>query len=194
MPRTGLSAEQIRYRAIDATLEQMRMQGFDKVRLSGVAKELGVSHAALYAHFKDKAALLDAVTEQWLKELNARLIQVCDSTTTPVEKVVEWFITSYRLKRGKALSDPELYRALDVASALDKTHVREHLRNSEEQLVQLLRACGMYAADAVSHAEVLLQATLAFHHPKLLIEGAHEDREPLLLRILSVTLAPIKQA
>ena len=63
MPRTGLTASEIKEKAIDLTIEKMRANGFDKVRLTDVAKSLGVSHAALYSHFKDKTALFDAVSE-----------------------------------------------------------------------------------------------------------------------------------
>ncbi len=53
MPRTGMTAQQIRAKAIDITLACMRKHGFEKVRLSDVAKDLGVSHPAHYAHFAD---------------------------------------------------------------------------------------------------------------------------------------------
>ena len=60
MPKTGLSAAEIRDKAIEVTVEQMRRHGFDRVRLVDIAKDLGVSHAALYSHFADRRALLDA--------------------------------------------------------------------------------------------------------------------------------------
>ena len=49
MPRTGLTADQIKERAVEAALVRMREVGFEKVRLTEIAKELGVSHAALRA-------------------------------------------------------------------------------------------------------------------------------------------------
>ena len=70
MPRTGLTASEIRQKAIDATMARMREDGFDKVRLTDIARELGLSHAALYAHFADRTALLDAVSEQWLSAID----------------------------------------------------------------------------------------------------------------------------
>ena len=73
MPRTAASPLQVRGTAIDITLAHIRHHGFEKVRLSEVAREMGLSHAALYAHFADKAALLDAVSERWLDETRAAL-------------------------------------------------------------------------------------------------------------------------
>ena len=71
MPKTGLTAAEIRDKALDVTIEQIRRYGFDKVRLVDIAKDLGVSHAALYTHFADRGALLDAVSERWLNALES---------------------------------------------------------------------------------------------------------------------------
>ncbi len=118
MPRTGRTAQETRTRAIDATLAHMRRHGFDRVRLSDVARDLGVSHAALYAHFADKAALLDAVTERWLAETRAALEEVRLRDGEPASGVENCFVTLYRLKRERVRRDPEAHRAFDVAARL----------------------------------------------------------------------------
>ena len=41
MPRTGLTALEIKNKAVEATMVKMRQVGFDKVRLTDVAKKLG---------------------------------------------------------------------------------------------------------------------------------------------------------
>lgn len=64
MLRTRMTTQEPHTRAIELTLVRMRTNGVEKVRLRDVARKLGVSYTALYAHFADKAELLDAVTEQ----------------------------------------------------------------------------------------------------------------------------------
>jgi AcrR family transcriptional regulator len=60
-----------------ALLEQaartIQRHGVDRLTLRGVGKDLGVSRTALYRHFSDKAALLDAVAAQGFRALRARL-------------------------------------------------------------------------------------------------------------------------
>src|SRR5687768_8561397 len=107
MPRTGLSAAEIKKKAIDATMVRMREEGFDKVKLTDIAKELGVSHAALYAHFEDKAALLDAVSEHWLLDVDATLDAVCRKAGDPSEKITAWMLAFHRAKVAKIVRDPE---------------------------------------------------------------------------------------
>src|ERR1700730_12482652 len=101
MPKTGLTASEIRDKAIDVTIEQMRRSGFDRVRLVDIAKDLGVSHEALYTHFADRGALLDAVSERWVNALEISLEAICREDKDPVAKIHEWFQKLYRTKRDQ---------------------------------------------------------------------------------------------
>jgi AcrR family transcriptional regulator len=190
MPRTGMTAQEIRAKATDVTLARMRRHGFEKVRLSDVAKDLGVSHAALYAHFVDKAALLDAVTERWFNETDALLEEVCLAKKKPLQKIHDWFLKRYQIKRERALCDPELYRAFDVSAALRKPFVVAHLATMNRQLVGLVEeAAGRLGGDAPERqATLLFEAMSAFYHPKLVAEHYGEDRELLLKSVLDAML------
>lgn len=196
MPRTNLTAQQMRSRAIDLALSRMRAHGFDKVRLSDVAKDMGLTHAALYAHFTDKAALLDAVAERWIGESDVTLEQVAQSPQQPLQKIEDWFVTRYRIKRDRALRDPELYRAFDTAASLKKPFVVAHLDTVTRQLVGLLReaasaagATGATDAAAQQQARLLFEAMAAFHHPRLVPEYLQDNREELLKQVLRAMLA-----
>lgn len=189
MPRTGLSAADLREKAIAAALARMRRIGFDKVRLSDVARDIGVSHAALYAHFTDKAALLDAVTERWLGEIAVTAAVVAEAGGGPDERAVEWLVALYRMKRTRALDDPEPHRAFDMASALAKPFVAAHLDRLLSQLAGLLKAAepAIDDAEAARRARLVYRATTAFHHPSLVAQTAADDLEPEL-RALSALL------
>ena len=190
MPRTGMSPAEIRIKATDITLARMRRHGFDKVRLSDVAKDLGVSHAALYTHFVDKSALLDAVSERWLAETDVSLERICLSNKDPREKIQDWFMKLYQVKRDRVRCDPELYRAFDIAAARKKPFVIAHLATANRQLVGLVKE----AADTLGReapqrkATLLFEAMSAFHHPKLMADHFEEDRGPLLKHILDAVL------
>jgi AcrR family transcriptional regulator len=192
MPRTGLTASEIKEKAIDATMVKMREDGFDKVRLTDIAKELGVSHAALYSHFSDKTALFDAVSERWLREIDESLEAVCRKSKEPTEKILTWMITLHRAKIAKVLHDPELYKAFNLSIATQKPFARQHMETMHKQLVGLVKEAiakrRLRDADPEAMAEVLRAATLAFHHPKLVAQHIHEKREPLLRLVLESVL------
>ena len=185
MPRSAASPHQIRGTAIDITLAHIRRHGFEKVRLSEVARDMGLSHAALYSHFVDKAALLDAVSERWLVETRAALDLAGATQQDPRAKIEDWFIALYRLKRERVLRDSELYRAFDAAATLRKPFVTDHFAAMQQQLRSLI---GAVTANPDDDAVLLFDATAAFHHPKLVMELAHEDREPLLRQLVRTLL------
>ena len=193
MPRTGLSAAEIKSKAVEATMVEMRAVGFDKVRLTDVARKLGVSHAALYAHFADKAALFDAVSERWLLEIDDALAAVCRKPgREPTEKILTWMLTLHRAKLAKIEHDPELYKSFDLLASMQKAYVRRHMETTRMQLVELAREAiakrRLRDADPEAIALVLHEATMAFHHPKLVAQHRHEKREPLLRVVLDSVL------
>jgi AcrR family transcriptional regulator len=188
MPRTGLTPQQVREKAIASAEKKIRLLGFDKFRLVDIAKDLGVAHASLYNHFSDKAALLDAVTEKWIKMVDTRLGAIAARKQSPLKVIVDWFLTLHRMKREKILQDPELYKAFNMAAESKKPFIAAHLKNLHDLLLGLVKA----AIDAgeidknppEKITQILFDATRGFVHPKLVLEFLEEDREPALKSIL----------
>lgn len=87
MPRTGLSPQQVSQAAIAHATTRIKRDGFNKVRLIDIARDLGISHAALYAHFANKGALLDSVTAKWITEIDVALQKICDEDIAPIEAI-----------------------------------------------------------------------------------------------------------
>ena len=193
MPRTGLSALEVRNKAIEATMAKMRQVGFDKVRLTDVARKLGVSHAALYAHFADKSALFDAVSECWLRQIDDNLAAICDKPNRdPAEKILAWMLALHRAKLAKIQHDPELYKSFDLTASMKKAYVRQHMETMHAQLVGLAKEAiakrRLRDADPEAIAVVLHESMIAFHHPKLVAQHKDEKREPLLRSVLATVL------
>jgi AcrR family transcriptional regulator len=188
MPRTGLTASEIKEKAVDATVVTMRREGFDKVRLTEIAKQLGVSHAALYTHFEDKAALLDAVSERWLAEIDASLDAICKKPGKPTEKLFAWMLALHRAKCDKVRNDPELYKSFDAVANAKKPYVQRHIALMHSQLVGLMQEAiakrRLRSASPETMAEVVWESMMAFHHPKLVAHHIEEKREPLLKLVL----------
>ena len=192
MPRTGLTADEIRNSAIDAALVKIREVGFEKVRLSDIAKELNVSHAALYTHFKNKSDLLDAVSERWLLELDEKLENICRRQKDPCEKIHEWALEIHRAKLEKVRCDPELYRAFDEAAKESKPFVKNHLETIRRQLLNLVEEAiekrGLPKDSAEETMKIIGAAVISFHHPRLVAQFIDENRENLLRRVIDSVL------
>ncbi|MET0702035.1 MAG: TetR/AcrR family transcriptional regulator, partial [Mycobacterium sp.] len=72
----------------DAALSLVAEKGPKGFTLTEAARRAGVSAAAPYRHFADKADLLATVAEQGFVELHDALIAATDLTTDPAAQVI----------------------------------------------------------------------------------------------------------
>jgi AcrR family transcriptional regulator len=68
---------------IRAAREILESQGYEALTLRGAARGAGVSQAAPYNHFADKAALLAAIAAQGFKEFAAAMRKEVDAAVDP---------------------------------------------------------------------------------------------------------------
>jgi len=86
---------------IQAGIEILSEQGFHALSLRKVAQRAGVSHAAPYAHFKDKQALLAAIsTEGYRKLYECLAAAVAQFRRDPMRQLIEasWAYTQFALR------------------------------------------------------------------------------------------------
>jgi AcrR family transcriptional regulator len=195
MPRTGLTQEELRHAILEALETNVRRYGLERTRLVDVAKSVGVSHSALYKLFADKQALLDEVSDRWLLHIESDLETVTKRKIKASRKLREWFVMLHQLKVKKFQADPELYAAFNMASSEMRPFVQRHLAVNSAQLEQIVRQ-GMDSgefkkADVKTLAQTLATATLAFHHPKLVLENLDKDRVSELNALLKLLLEAI---
>jgi AcrR family transcriptional regulator len=193
MPRTGLTQDEFRRAALDAAEHVIRRYGIDKSRLVDVAKSLGVSHSALYKLFPDKSALMDAVSDRWLKDIETELEAIAQRKPPGAKKLRDWFVRLHVLKREKVKADPELYAAFDLAATRARPFIERHLQVMRDQLERMLAqsmAAGEFRrADPKATAQALFAGTAAFHHPRFVLEHIAQDRVPQLRKVLDLLLA-----
>lgn len=192
MPRTGLSQDELKRAALDAAEAAIRRYGIDKFRLVDVAQRLHVSHSALYKVFRDKNALMDAVSDRWLLDIEADLQAIAQRRSPADKKAREWFVRLHKLKLEKVKADPELYAAFDTAASDARPFIERHLSVMRVQLAGIVAegmASGQFArANPAAAAEALFLGTAAFHHPRFVLEHMHEDRVPQLRKVLDLLL------
>jgi AcrR family transcriptional regulator len=194
MPRTGLTSEQLKEKAIDSAIAQMELVGFDRVKLSDIAKSLGVSHAALYGHFADKSALFDAVSQRWLTKIDSEQEALCIERKAgdAIERLSEWFINLHRMKVQKVKHEPELFKAFNYSAQIEKPFVKKHIETMHRQLYtivsQAIDAGLIKAKSADAVVALIFEATIGFHHPAMVASHMGENREPLLRKVLDTLI------
>ena len=196
MPRTGLTPQQISDKAIQHATKRIKRDGFKKVRLIDIARDLDISHAALYAHFTNKDDLLDSVTAKWITEIDVALQKICDENADPIDSIYKWFLCLYQRKYDRVVGEPELFEGFDVAASNKKPFIKEHLISMHSQMSILVgRAMENKQFKPQSTeliASILIEATRGFHHPNVVAGYAEEERVPTLKVLLDVVIAGLK--
>lgn len=171
MPSKSYHHGDLRKALVEAALEIAREMGADQVSLRRVARRAGVSHAAPYHHFPDRAALIAAVAEKGFRSLAEVVLEVERTIDSPLERLHEAGVTyvvfavanpeQFRLMFSREIADTTPYPDLNTAAAAAKG-----------VLERAVAACGA-AAVGPSSEEIGVAAAWALVHglATLIIDG-----------------------
>lgn len=182
-----------RERILTAAEALLRRHGPAKTTLSDVARELGVSHAAIYRYVPGKQALRDLVVERWLHALMPPLEAIVAEPGPAPDRLRRWLVALADAKRRKVLDEAEMFAAYLGLAAEARTVVQAHVAALREQVATILRqgaADGTFMIrDAAQDAAAVLTATLGFHHPELVRQAGAVDRSGEFAALLRLVLA-----
>lgn len=110
---------------LDAAAEMFLDKGFDQTAMDAVAARAGVSKATVYAHYRDKTGLFEAVIERGASALDVNLDRtLVGSASAPAPKLVQVamalleastrpnYLAMLRVLLSERTRRPELTRAL----------------------------------------------------------------------------------
>lgn len=132
------SGEQLRDDIIDAVKQLLAEgRGADDISIRLVAQRVGVSAPAIYLHFADKDALLDAViTSVFHDELDAAFAEAVVGATSPLQRLLALGMAYVRF----ALEHREHYRVALMTLCTEAPEVDDVVR--ESAFMRLVDAVG----------------------------------------------------
>ncbi|MFN3523528.1 MAG: TetR/AcrR family transcriptional regulator [Phenylobacterium sp.] len=152
----------LRRALIDAARRLLESEGPSALSLRAVAREAGVSPAAPYHHFKDKAELLDAVAHEGWEMLDAALAAARDGANSMREVMAALGVAYVCFARD----NPALYRVMYDCSR-DKEDLPEHLHADNDSAYCRVRdtliAAGADPSDEVGIELATVAAWCAAH-------------------------------
>ena len=186
---------------IKAGVEILASEGLGGLSLRKVAKQAGVSHAAPYSHFKDKQALIAAISTESFKELYIQIESVYTAhKENPENLLVE---TSWAYLQF-ALTKPDRFKLM-FSSVLEKEKEYpdfvEVSHQNFQQVVRVVKLC--QGASILKDGEANLTAVSvwgAIHGLAMLVLegqistavlGQYELRKILLHSLNQITLTPL---
>jgi AcrR family transcriptional regulator len=116
----------LRRALVDAARRILEAEGPTALSLRAVAREAGVSPAAPYHHFKDKAELLDAIADEGWQMLDAGMAKA-KAEAEPREKLAALGIAYVCFAR----ENPALYRVMYDA-ARDREALPEQMQDNDD--------------------------------------------------------------
>jgi AcrR family transcriptional regulator len=126
---------------IKAGTEILADKGLGGLSLRQVAKQAGVSHAAPYAHFKDKQALIAAISTEGFKQLYSQIESVKKAHQAEPESLLietAWSYVQF------ALNEPDRFKLM-FSSVLEKEkeypEFVEISQDNFQQLVEIIEIC-----------------------------------------------------
>jgi AcrR family transcriptional regulator len=147
----------LRRALVDAARRILEAEGPTALSLRAVAREAGVSPAAPYHHFKDKAELLDAVAAQGWEILDQMMAEARDRAETR-DKLLALGIAYVCFARD----NPALYRVMYDA-ARDKEALPEEMHDNEDSAYCKVRDTMVeLGADPADTIEIELATTAAW--------------------------------
>jgi AcrR family transcriptional regulator len=186
---------------IQAGVTILSKEGIGGLSLRKVAQQAGVSHAAPYAHFTDKQALIAAISTEGYRRLFEQLeIIRRNYSTNPKRQLVEaaWAYVRF------AQTDPAHFR-VTFSSAVEREKdypaLVEMAAKSFAQVVKIIAACQEAAVLRTGPEDALAVSVWSIVHgfASLLIEGQISHtivdrmslRELLIFTLNQVTLAEL---
>lgn len=158
---------------IEAAVEILSKEGISGLSLRKVASRAGVSHAAPYAHFADKQALIAAISTdgyRWLYEKIGAVVLLYQDD--PLRQLVEaaWIYVSF------ALQDPGRFK-ITLSGVIEKE--KEYLdfveasQKSFGLVVQIIEACQAAGVLQSGSADAMAVSVWSQVHgfASLLLEG-----------------------
>jgi AcrR family transcriptional regulator len=141
MPKKQYHHGDLKNALVQAGIEILNEEGIGALSLRKVAGRAGVSHSAPYAHFKDKQAMIAAISTEGFQQLYQRINRVAEANQDEPARLL--FETAYAYVRF-ALDAPASFKVMFsgiLEQEKDHPDFVKISKQSFERLVELASRC-----------------------------------------------------
>ena len=157
-------------RLLDAAVEQIRLNGFEALTITGVVNSIGLSVGAFYARFPDKTALLHAVQDRFHLRLEAKIREELIAEAEPKTTLAEAVDFSVGVLIRNVMGERELSRAFMSLSVTDPVlRARGELVNRQRR--EVFTQIMMRHTAEIGHPDPELAVNVAYGMYAAVIRG-----------------------
>ena len=155
----------------------IRQKGLEKTTMTDIAKSLGVTHAALYKHYKNKNELLEQLALNWLHDTSKQLFNFTPKTSDPKKNLYDflWLLTSSKKKHYQ--EDPQMFTLYTNYIENNPSLVKKHLKDLSMKINELT---------GENNGTAILTAFSYFHNPYFASRWNNDNHKELFNQVFSL--------
>jgi AcrR family transcriptional regulator len=184
-PQVRTKPDDTRARIMEAAEALFRRLGYAKTAVVDIAAELGMSPANIYRFFPSKNAIVEAICQRCLAEVEEKAWAAARAKAPAAERLERLVIEVMEYHRDNLMREQRVNDIVLVAMELSWGAIKVHKDNVRNVVEVILRdgiADGEFApVDPRATADLILRSIIAFTHPVLLgqclEEGADVEAE-----------------
>jgi AcrR family transcriptional regulator len=196
-----LKSEDTRARIMETAETLFRRLGFAKTAVADIASELGMSPANVYRFFPSKVAIVQAICQRCLGELEAKVWSVARSRGPASGRLERLFLEALAYHKENLLTDQKVNDIVMVAMEENWDAILAH-KEVVRTAIELILRDGIESGefepvDPRETSMLIMRSNVSFCHPLLIAEGLQDGRDleteaRALMRFLVRALTPRK--
>jgi len=170
-----------RARIMDTADALFRRLGFAKTAVADIAAELGMSPANVYRFFPSKIAIVEAICQRCLGELEAKAWAVARARGSAGARLERLFLDILAYHKENLLTEQQVNDIVLVAIEQNWVAIRAHKELMRTVIELILRdgieAGEIEAVDPAETSRLLLRSLVHFCNPVLVAQGLREQED-----------------
>jgi AcrR family transcriptional regulator len=171
-----------RVRIMDAAEALFRRLGFGKTAVADIAAELRMSPANVYRFFPSKNAIVEAICQRCLGELEEKAWAVARSRGSAAERIERLVLENLAYHKDNHLTDQRVndmvLAAIDLSWGAIRAH-KEHMRMIFESILRDGVGTGEFESlDPRETSRLLMLSLVQFCHPVLVAQSLQDREDP----------------
>jgi AcrR family transcriptional regulator len=182
-PQPKLKPDDTRARIMESAEALFRRLGFAKTAVADIAADLGMSPANVYRFFSSKNAIVEAICQRCLSELEAKAWTVVRSKAPAVQRLERLFLAILAYNKENLLEEQRVHEVVLVAMEQNWQTIAVHLETMRTMVEVILRdgiSAGEFEpVDPRETADLIKRSMVVFTHPILIADCVeqHQDLE-----------------
>ena len=171
-----------RIRIMDAAEALFRRLGFGKTAVADIAAELRMSPANVYRFFPSKNAIVEAICQRCLGELEEKAWAAARSRGSAAERIERLVLETLAYHKDNHLTDQRVndmvLAAIELSWGAIRAH-KEHMRMIFESILRDGVGTGEFESiDPRETSRLLMLSLVQFCHPVLVAQSLQDREDP----------------